>query len=110
MPPSCFVVRELLCLVRLSIYFTCTRLIFHMVMILMSIFLFLAASSCPHFKKRYHTLVNKVREYLEMVKNFDELISPQSLFLHFLGPKPSKHVQKNIDLFKKGEFTKFSFS
>ena len=50
-----------------------------------NIFIF-AASTYPRPKRRYHACVEKVREYLEMVKDFDELISPQSLFLHFLGP------------------------
>lgn len=40
-----------------------------------NIFIFLA-STCPHLKRRYHARVEKVREYLEMVKDFDELISP----------------------------------
>lgn len=51
-----------------------------------------AASTRPRLKKRYHTRVERVREHLVMVKNFDELICPQSLFLHFLEPEPSKHV------------------
>ena len=51
-----------------------------------------AASTRPRLKKRYHSRVERVREYLEMIKDFNELISPQSLFLHFLGPKPFKHV------------------
>nr|POE85648.1 hypothetical protein CFP56_55122 [Quercus suber] len=40
----------------------------------------------------------KVKEYLESVKDFAELVSPQSLFLDFLGPKPSTKVQKNLEL------------
>jgi len=56
-----------------------------------------AASIRPHLKKRYHTRVKRVRDYLEFVKDFEELISPQSLFLHFLGPKPSNKVRKNIE-------------
>ena len=50
-----------------------------------NIFIF-AASTRPRLKRRYHTRVEKVREYLETVKDFNGLISPQSLFLHFLGP------------------------
>ncbi|KAL0004869.1 hypothetical protein SO802_012430 [Lithocarpus litseifolius] len=49
------------------------------------------ASTRPRLKRRDHARVKKVREYLETVKDFDELISPQSLFLHFLRPEPSKH-------------------
>ena len=50
-----------------------------------NIFIFVA-STRPRLKRRYHTRVEKVREYLETVKDFNGLISPQSLFLHFLGP------------------------
>ena len=59
----------------------------------------------PHLKKRYHNRVKRVRDYLETVKDFDELISPQSLFLHFLGPKPSNHIWKNVET-KKSKFTR----
>lgn len=61
-------------------------------MILMSIFSFFVASTRPHLKRRYYARVERVREYLETVKDFNELISPQSLFLHFLKPEPSKHI------------------
>lgn len=74
-----------------------------------NIFIF-AASTCPRLKKRYHTRVERIKEYLEMVKDFDELISPQSLFLHFLGPESSNHVRKNVEIVKNSEFTKLSFS
>lgn len=107
MPLSYFIVGELLCLVRLLVYFSCTQLILQVVMMLIlifSIFFFFATSIRPCLKRRYHARFEKVKEYLEMVKIFDELISPQSLFLHFLGPKPSKHIWKNIDIVKKSEF------
>nr|POE64366.1 hypothetical protein CFP56_12415 [Quercus suber] len=42
----------------------------------------------------YQRRAEKVKEYLEFVKDFDELISPQSLFLHFLGPEPSTKAQE----------------
>ena len=63
------------------------------------------ASIRPRLKKMYHTHVERVRDYLESVKDFDELISPQSLFLHFLGPHPSSKVQKNIKTVKKSKHT-----
>ena len=50
-----------------------------------NIFIFVA-STHPRLKRRYHTHVGKVREYPETVKDFNGLISPHSLFLHFLGP------------------------
>ena len=40
----------------------------------------------------------KSKGIFESVKNFDELVSPQSLFLHFLGPEPSIKVRKNLEL------------
>ena len=64
------------------------------------VFLFVV-SQRPRLKKRYQRCVEKVKEYLEFVKDFDELISPQSLFLHFLGPEPSTKVQKNLEVVKK---------
>ncbi|KAL0015183.1 hypothetical protein SO802_002252 [Lithocarpus litseifolius] len=67
-----------------------------------------SASTRPHLKMRYHTRVEKVREYLETVKDFDELISPQCLFLHFLGPEPSQHVRRNVEIVKKRMTTRFS--
>ena len=73
-----------------------------------NIFVFVA-STHPHLKKKYHTRVKRVRKYLKTVKDFDELISPQSLFLHFLGPKPSNHIWKNFNIVKKNEFTELSF-
>ena len=51
--------------------------------------------------------MKKVREYLETVKDFDNLISPQSLFLHFLGPESPTKVQKGLEVVKK---CKCSFS
>ena len=54
--------------------------------------LLFAVSQCPRLKKRYQLRAEKVKEYLETVKDFDELVSPQSLFLYFLGSKPSTKV------------------
>ena len=65
-------------------------------------FLF-AVSQHPHLKKRYQHRVKRVKEYLDFVKDFDELVSPQSLFLHFLGPKPSTKVWKNLEVVKKSK-------
>ena len=63
-------------------------------------FLF-AVSQRPRLKKRYQSWAKRVKEYLESVKDFDVLISPQSLFLHFLGPKPFTIVRKNLEVVKK---------
>ena len=65
-------------------------------------FLF-SISQRPRLKKRYQRHAKKVKEYLEFVKDFDELISPQSLFLHFLGLEPSTKVRKNLEVVKKSK-------
>jgi len=39
------------------------------------VFLF-AVSQRPRLKKRYQHCVERVKEYLEPVKDFDELVSP----------------------------------
>ena len=62
-----------------------------------------AVSQRPHLKKTYQHRVEKVKEYLEFVKDFDELVSPQSLFLHFLGLEPSTTVRKNLEVVKKSK-------
>lgn len=68
-----------------------------------------AASTCPYLKKRYCSHVEMVRKYLESIKDFDVLISPQSLFLHFLGLVPSNHIRKNVEIVKKSKFVESSF-
>ena len=50
-----------------------------------------------------------MNEYLEIVKDFDELVPPQLLFFHFLGQEPSSKVQKNLEFVKKSECSIFSF-
>ena len=62
---------------------------------------YFAVSQRPHLKKRYQHHAKKVKEYLESIKDFDELVSPQSLFLHFLDPEPSIKVQKNVEVVRK---------
>ena len=62
---------------------------------------YFAVSQRSHLKKRCQCRDEKAKEYLEFVKDFDELISPQSLFLHFLGPEPSTKVQKNLEVVRK---------
>ena len=65
--------------------------------------LLFAVSQRPLLKKRYQHCVEKVKEYLETIKDFDKLVSPQSLFLHFLGPKPSTKVRRNLEVVKKSK-------
>lgn len=70
----------------------------------LAFFFFLAISIRIHLKKRYHNRLERVREYLETIKEFDKFISPESLFLHFLGPEPSNHIRKNVEIVKKSKF------
>ena len=60
-----------------------------------------AVSQCPYLKKRCQYRTEKAKEYLESVKDFDELVSPQSLFLHFLGPEPYIKVLKSLEVVRK---------
>nr|POE69827.1 hypothetical protein CFP56_29411 [Quercus suber] len=62
----------------------------------------------PRLKKKYQRRAERVKEYLESVKDFDELVSPQSLFLHFLGSKLSIKVRKNLEVVKKTMTSRFS--
>ena len=66
------------------------------------VFLF-TVSQCPRLKKRYQRHAEKVKEYLESVKDFDKFVSPQSLFLHFLGSEPCTKVWKNLEVVKKSK-------
>lgn len=63
----------------------------------------------PHLKRRYHDSLERVRGYLETVQDFDELISPQSLFFHFLDLKSSSQFQKNVNVVKKSKWLGFIF-
>ena len=98
--PSCFVVRGLLCLVC-PYSFLCLPV--SMFVLFYESAVFFVGKVHPKLKRRYHAHLGKVREYLETVKDFDELISPQSLFFHFLGPEPSSNVRKDIETVKKSE-------
>ena len=71
------------------------------------IYLLFAVPQHPCLKKRYRNHIEKVKEYLEIIKDFDKLVSSQSLLLHFLGPEPSSKVQKNLKVVKKNECSIF---
>ena len=53
---------------------------------------FVCSFPMSSFEERYQLRAEKVKEYLETVKDFDELVSPQYLFLYFLGSEPSTKV------------------
>ncbi|XP_065628044.1 uncharacterized protein LOC136066917 isoform X2 [Quercus suber] len=68
----------------------------------------LLADTQPHLKKRYHGCLEKVREFVDSVADFDELISPNSLYLYFLGPELFTHILKPLETNKKKMATRFS--
>ena len=103
-PSSCFIVGALLCLVHHLFIFLYDFLRVYDADVS---FLFFADSICPCLKKRYHNCLERVKGYIETVTNFNELISPQSLFLQFLCLEPSSHVQKNIEIVKKSKYIDF---
>ena len=65
----------------------------------------MAANTRPHLKKQYHGHLEKVREFVDSVVDFDELISPNSLYLYFLGPELSTHMLKPLETNKKSKLT-----
>ena len=131
MLPNCFVGGALLCLVCPNFFFlhiyiyvcvcvcvcvclcvcvcvcihVCTCLLF---LNLVKVLYMYEGVVCPHLKKQHHHHLKKVRRYIESVSDFDELISLQSLFLHFIGPKPSNYVQNNIETIKKSKRIDFA--
>ena len=54
------------------------------------------ASVCPCLKKRYYKRVERVKHYLEIVKDFDELIYPQSLFCTSLDQNLLSTIGKTL--------------
>ena len=105
MLPGCYVVGVLLCFVRPFIIYVFVYFCIGMTLLVyLTRHMFSYATSIrPRLKKRYHNRLERVRGYLETIIDFDELISPQSLFLHFLGPEPLSQVQKNVEVIKKSK-------
>ena len=62
---------------------------------------FLLVKTRLHLKSRYKDHLKRVLEYVDEVKDFDELISPDSLSLHFLGPEPSGGVLQCLEMNKR---------
>ena len=56
------------------------------------ILFFFSVKACPHLKSRYKDLPKRVLGYVDEVKDFDDLINPNNLSLHFLGQEPSGGV------------------
>ena len=62
---------------------------------------FLLVKTRLHLKSRYKDHLKRVLEYVDEVKDFDELISLDSLSLHFLGPEPSGGVLQCLEMNKR---------
>lgn len=65
----------------------------------------MAANAWPHLKKWYCGCLEKVEEFVDSVADFDELISPNSFYLHFLGPRLSTHMLKPLERNRKSKLT-----
>lgn len=62
---------------------------------------FLLVKTCPDLKSHYKDRLKKVLEYVGEVKEFDDLISPESLSLRFLSPEPIGGVLKHVESNKR---------
>lgn len=62
---------------------------------------FLPVKTCPHLKSHYKDRLKKVLEYVGEVKEFDDLIRPESLSLCFLSPEPIGGVLKHVESNKR---------
>ena len=51
------------------------------------------------FEERVHAEV----EYTSTIDDFDDLVDPQTLVRHYLGPEPSHYVSRTIRREEKGE-------
>ena len=54
-------------------------------------------------KSRYKERVQVATEYAKTIDDFDDLVDPQSLAHHFLGPEPSSFIPHAIDIEEKSE-------
>lgn len=57
---------------------------------------FLPIKTHPPLKSRYKDRLKRVLENMGEVKDFDNLVSPKSLSLHFLGPESTGGVSKRV--------------
>ena len=71
----------------LLLYRACDNLVIDFIL-----FYFFIVKTRPHLKSCYKDHLKWVLEYVDEVKDFDDLISPNNLSLHFLGLKPSSGV------------------
>ena len=86
-PPGFFINGGPRCLVHLFLLPSFASFVLCLV-----ILFFFSVKACPHLKSRYKDLPKRVLGYVDEVKDFDDLINPNNLSLHFLGQEPSGGV------------------
>ena len=57
----------------------------------------------PELESRFEECVHAVVEYVSTINDFDDLVDPQTLARHCLGPEPSHYVLHTISHEEKGE-------
>ena len=62
------------------------------------------AKARPKLKSRYKDRVKAASDDARTIDNFNDLIDPQTLYRHFLGPEPSPFVLRAIEKEEKSKF------
>ena len=55
----------------------------------------------PKLKSKYRQRVEATIEYAKMINDFDDLVDPRTLALHYLGPEPSAYILHTIEIEEK---------
>ena len=55
----------------------------------------------PKLKSRYRKRVEAAIEYAKTIDDFDDLVDPRTLALHYLGPEPFSYVLRTIEIEEK---------
>ena len=58
----------------------------------------------PELKSRFEECVRTAVEYVSTINEFDDLVDPQTLARHCLGPEPSHYILRAIRHEEKSEF------
>lgn len=69
-----------------------------------SFFCHFSAKARPKLKSRYKDQVKAASDDARTIDNFNDLIDPQTLYRHFLGPEPSPFVLRAIEKEEKSKF------
>ena len=57
----------------------------------------------PELESRFEERVRAAVKYASTIDDFDDLVDPQTLTRHYLGPEPSHYVSRTIRREEKGE-------